>query len=71
MDRASADVGLMFTAYNLRRLFSIIGQKELKKYFKEIASYSSRILIQIKLFLSVLTTSFRNENNCKHNLNIA
>jgi transposase len=36
-NRASADVGLMFIAYNLRRLNNIIGKKELSKYLKEIA----------------------------------
>ena len=31
-ERASADVGLMFIAYNLRRLLSILGKNEIKKY---------------------------------------
>lgn len=35
--RASADVGLMFVAYNIRRLMNIIGKNELKKYLKEVA----------------------------------
>ncbi|MEZ5047843.1 MAG: transposase [Chitinophagaceae bacterium] len=34
--RASADVGLMFTAYNLRRLFNIIDQNVFKKFLKEL-----------------------------------
>ena len=33
-EKASADVGLMFIAYNFRRLLSIIGKNELKKYLK-------------------------------------
>jgi transposase len=32
--RASADVGLMFTAFNLRRLTNIIGKNEFKKYLE-------------------------------------
>jgi transposase len=32
--RASADVGLMFTAFNLRRLINIIGKNEFKKYIE-------------------------------------
>ncbi len=32
--RASADVGLMFTAFNLRRLINIIGKNEFKKYLE-------------------------------------
>lgn len=35
-ERASADVGFMFTAYNLRRLFNIIGQEELIEYLKRV-----------------------------------
>lgn len=36
MERAGADVGLMFTAYNLRRLINIIGQKNLKEYLEKV-----------------------------------
>jgi len=36
MERASADVGFMFTAYNLRRIINIIGQKDLKEYLKKV-----------------------------------
>lgn len=32
--RASADVGFMFTAFNLRRLINIIGKNEFKKYLE-------------------------------------
>ncbi len=34
---ASADVGLIFTAYNLRRIFNLIDQNELKKHLKVLA----------------------------------
>jgi hypothetical protein len=33
---ASADVGLIFTSYNLRRLFNLIDQNELKKFLREL-----------------------------------
>jgi transposase len=36
--RASADVGLMFVAYNLRRIMNIIGQQKLKELFLELIS---------------------------------
>jgi transposase len=36
MERASADVGFIFTAYNLRRIINIIGQKNLKEYLKKV-----------------------------------
>lgn len=42
--RASADVGFMFTAFNLRRLINIVGKNEFKKYLKELVlSYFSII----------------------------
>ena len=34
MDRASSDVGFMLTAYNLRRIFNIIGFERFKKYME-------------------------------------
>ncbi len=34
--RASADVGLMFIAYNLRRIINIIGMKQLQSYLKAL-----------------------------------
>ncbi len=40
--RASADVGFIFTAFNLRRIFNILSQKELKSYLKELVFYFSR-----------------------------
>jgi transposase len=36
MERASADVGLMFTAYNLRRLINIIGKENFREYLKKV-----------------------------------
>ncbi|MNF78729.1 hypothetical protein D3C84_609220 [compost metagenome] len=36
---ASADVGLIFTAYNLRRVFNLIDQNLLKQYLKVFALY--------------------------------
>jgi transposase len=36
---ASADVGLIFTAFNLRRIFNIIGYSTLKKYLEVLAAF--------------------------------
>jgi len=47
--RASADVGLMFIAYNIRRIINILGKNELKKYLKEVASFFSCQVHQISL----------------------
>ena len=60
--RASADVGFIFIAYNLRRLFNIIGKEQLMAFLKDrlaallatkatIRAYQS-ILSEIKLVLA-------------------
>lgn len=36
MKHASADVGLIFTSYNLRRIFNLINQNQLKKFLREL-----------------------------------
>ena len=36
---AAADVGLIFSAYNLRRIFNLIDQNLLKQYLKVLALY--------------------------------
>jgi len=51
MKRASADVGFMFTAYNLRRLINIIDKSLLKKYLQELALFFSKILPSIKAII--------------------
>jgi len=38
-ERASADVGLMFIAYNLRRIINILDADILKKFFQELAFF--------------------------------
>jgi hypothetical protein len=48
MKRASADVGFMFIAYNLRRLMNIIDKNLLRKYLQELAFSFSKILTPIK-----------------------
>ncbi|MEO5909747.1 MAG: IS1182 family transposase [Pelobium sp.] len=44
MKRASADVGLMFIAYNLRRLINIIDKSNFKKFLQELAFTFYQIL---------------------------
>ena len=39
LKRAEADVGIIFTAYNLRRLISIIGVKALESYLRKVLTY--------------------------------
>jgi len=44
--RASADVGFMMTAYNLRRIFNILGAERLREYLEyRIALFCSKIAI--------------------------
>lgn len=56
--RASADVGFMFIAYNLRRLFNILDQNELKKFLKELGFLYFKISTFIKSFQLKLRPSF-------------
>jgi transposase len=51
-DRASADVGLMFIAYNLTRIMNIIGQDEFKKYLRVLVLIFSHIWFRIKRMVS-------------------
>jgi transposase len=51
--RAAADVGLIFTAYNLRRIFNLIDQNLLKQY-----------LIELALLFSVLREYFKDLYPC-------
>lgn len=67
IQHAQADVGLIFTAYNLRRIFNLIPQEILVKYFKEVAKgfsliFSSKINL-IAFFLSIFLFSSRNNES--------
>jgi len=55
MKRASADVGLMFVAYNIRRLISILGKNGLKNYL-ERAVFS---IVGFKLYLMLIFIRFK------------
>ena len=57
IQRASADVGLMFIAYNIRRIMNILGKDELKKYLKEVVLIFSAQIRHISLQTSLLETS--------------
>lgn len=55
LKRASADVGFMFIAYNLRRLMNIIDKNLLTKFLLELAFLFSEILASVKAFRSKLS----------------
>lgn len=52
--RAESDAGLMFTAYNLRRMINLLNKNQLKNYLIALAQMflmiMDSILLQIKLF---------------------
>lgn len=48
--RASADIGFMFIAYNLRRLMNIIDPSQFKKFLEELVFKFSNIRAFVKLF---------------------
>lgn len=60
ISRASADVGLIFTAFNLRRIFNILDQNLLKKFLKELVLYFLVLITHFKAFYSVLLLNFAN-----------
>ena len=55
MKRASADVGFMFIAYNLRRIINIIGPDMLKKFLKELACLFPQINTSLKAIIFKIT----------------
>ncbi|MDP3314096.1 IS1182 family transposase [Lutibacter sp.] len=58
--RAAADVGLIFTAYNLRRIFNLIDKNVLQKFLKELSLFMIDFLAVIKSFKPFLTRSIFN-----------
>lgn len=56
--RASADVGFMFTAYNLRRLMNTIEKNVLVEFLKELALFISGKFVAIKVFSCNMATIF-------------
>lgn len=51
---ASADVGLIFTAYNLRRIFNLIDSITLKKFFRELDHFFHSITKHFKKIFSTI-----------------
>lgn len=61
--RASADVGLMFVAFNLRRLMNIIDKKEFKKFLQELAFLFLEILTLNKVIRTQISNPFLANTN--------
>lgn len=54
MKHAVADVGMIFTAYNLRRIFNLVSKEELKAYFKQVGGCFFIIKLQFTAILALL-----------------
>lgn len=52
INRASADVGFIMTAYNLRRIINIVGIKTMKEYLKTVLAFIFEIMGHLKSVLS-------------------
>src|SRR5690606_31309593 len=53
MKHAQADVGMIFTAYNLRRIFNIVNKNLLQNYLKELGLLFLIINLLLKAILSL------------------
>ena len=63
MKRASADVGLMFVAFNLRRLINIIDKNEFKKFLQGLAFFYRAILIMAEAIEAQIRAPFLADTN--------
>lgn len=69
--RASADVGLMFVAFNLRRLMNIIDKNMFKKFLQELAFLFLKIIAPPKVFRSHISNPFSANTNYNFNYKAA
>jgi transposase len=65
MKRASADVGLMMTAYNLRRIINILGVERLRKYLEDLIDLILSKTALLDCILAHILAFFENTKNCK------
>ena len=63
-EKASADVGLMFVAYNIRRIFNILDKNVLKEYLKMVISCFLIRIVSVRSEISLFTKglNFRKTN---------
>ena len=65
----AADVGLICSAYNLRRIFNLIDQNLLKQYLKVLALYFGTIRAIFKAFYALFSFEKVKEAILKKNFN--
>ena len=58
IQHATADVGMIFTAYNLRRIFNILDKNQLKAYLKGLDIYFTSFRKYFKLVLAIFFIQF-------------
>ena len=63
MKRASADVGLMFVAFNVRRMMNIVDKKAFKKFLQELAFFDNEILTTSKAIKAQIRYLFLTNTN--------
>jgi transposase len=78
MNHASADVGLIFTAYNLRRIMNLVDQNLLKEFLKELRfdflvliSHFKAICSHFESSIYIATFSKTNSQTCLKQLYLA
>ena len=71
INRASADVGLIMVAYNLRRIINIVGLNELKNYLKEVISFILQKIDSLRLNISNINDLINLTKNSKSILYIS
>ena len=63
MKRASADVGWMFVAYNVRRMMNIVDKAAFKKFMQELAFFDNEILTTSKAIKAQIRYLFLTNTN--------
>lgn len=71
IQRASADIGLVFVAYNLRRIFNILSSEVLKKYLSLLDFYFSLFRKHFKLIYRIVFLEVKNIVFEKRGLKVA
>lgn len=66
LKRAAADVGLMFTALNLRRLMNIIDRNRLKKFLQELSALCFAVKASLKQILALVALLFFSTTFYRH-----
>lgn len=68
---ATADVGLIFTCYNLRRIFNILDKNLLKKYLKDLLSFIFTLTSYFKTFRLTIKSTLLNTKIHELNFKVA